>query len=37
MSDPLKTVLDKKMPGDPDVLRESLSKFKEEFVSALDA
>lgn len=35
MSDPLKTVLDKKMPGDPDVLRESLSKFKEEFVPAL--
>jgi 2-keto-3-deoxy-6-phosphogluconate aldolase len=32
MSDPLKTVLDKGMPGDPDVLRESLQKFKEEFV-----
>lgn len=37
MSDPLKTVLDKKMPGDPDVLQESLSRFKEEFVSALNA
>ena len=33
MSDPLKLVLDKKMPGDPDVLRESISIFKEEFVS----
>jgi 2-keto-3-deoxy-6-phosphogluconate aldolase len=32
MSDPLKAVLDKEMPGDPDVLRESLEKFKEEFV-----
>jgi 2-keto-3-deoxy-6-phosphogluconate aldolase len=31
MSDPLKLVLDRKMPGDPDVLRESLQKFKEEF------
>ncbi len=31
MSDPLKTVLDKDMLGDPDVLRESLEKFKEEF------
>jgi hypothetical protein len=37
MSDPLKLVLDRKMPGDPDVLQESLSKFKEEFVSMLDA
>jgi len=33
MSDPLKLVLDKKMPGDPDILRESLQKFKEEFTS----
>jgi len=32
MSDPLKLVLDKKMPGDPDVLRESLKNFQEEFV-----
>lgn len=32
MSDPLKLVLDKKMPGDPDVLRESLKDFQEEFV-----
>jgi len=31
MSDPLKTVLDKKMPGNADVLRESLERFKEEF------
>ncbi len=33
MSDPLKLVIDKKMPGDPEVLRESLKIFKEEFVS----
>ena len=32
MSDPLKLVLDKKMPGDPDVLQESISKFKDDFV-----
>ena len=32
MSDPLKMVLDKGMLGDPDVLRESLSQFKEDFV-----
>ena len=32
MSDPLKLVLDKQMLGNPDVLRESLRKFKEEFV-----
>ena len=32
MSDPLKTVLDKEMIGDMDVIRESLEKFKEEFV-----
>jgi len=32
MSDPLNLVLEKKMPGDPDVLRESLEKFKKEFV-----
>ena len=31
MSYSLKTVLSKKMPGNPDVLRESLEKFKEEF------
>jgi len=37
MSDPLKLVLDKKMPGDLDILRESLSKFKEEFVPMPDA
>lgn len=32
MSDPLALVLEKKMPGDPDVLRESLRQFKEAFV-----
>ena len=32
MSDPLKMVLDKGMLGDPDVLRESLSQFKEDFI-----
>ena len=32
MSDPLKMVLEKKMPGDPDVLRESLKQFKADFV-----
>ena len=32
MSDPLRTVLDKKMPGDPDVIQESLREFKEEFI-----
>jgi len=31
MSDPLKLVLDKKMPGDPDVIQESLEIFKKEF------
>lgn len=35
MSDPLKLVTDKKMPGDPEVLRESLAQFKKEFVSEL--
>ena len=33
MSDPLKLVLDKKMPGDPEVLRESLKIFQKEFAS----
>jgi 2-keto-3-deoxy-6-phosphogluconate aldolase len=33
MSDPLSLVLEKKMPGDPDILRESLAKFKEEFTA----
>lgn len=31
MSDPLNLVLERKMPGDPDTLRESLQKFREEF------
>jgi len=31
MSDPLSLVSEKKMPGDPDVLRESLQRFKAEF------
>lgn len=31
MSDPLNLVLEKKMPGDPDLLRESLRIFAEEF------
>jgi 2-keto-3-deoxy-6-phosphogluconate aldolase len=35
MSDPLKTVLDKKAVGDPDAIKESLEKFKEEFVPYL--
>jgi 2-keto-3-deoxy-6-phosphogluconate aldolase len=35
MSDPLNLVLEKKMIGDTDILRESLQKFKEEFVSEL--
>ena len=33
MSDPLSLVLEKKMQGDPDILRESLVKFKEEFTA----
>ena len=33
MSDPLNLVLEKKMLGDPDILRESLAKFKEEFTA----
>ena len=32
MSDPLKLVLDRKMPGDMDILQESLQKFREEFI-----
>lgn len=35
MSDPLKMVLDEDKPGDPDLLQESLQKFKAEFVSVL--
>ena len=35
MSDPLKMVLDAGKPGDPDLLQESLQKFKAEFVSML--
>lgn len=35
MSDPLNLVLEKKMPGDPEVLQESLQIFKKEFVSEL--
>jgi len=35
MSDPLNLVLEKKMPGDPDTLHESLEKFKGEFVSII--
>ncbi len=35
MSDPLKIVLDKKKPGDPEVLRESLEEFGKNFVSKL--
>ena len=33
MSDPLNLVLEKKMPGDPDLLRESLRIFAEEFAN----
>ena len=33
MSDPLNLMLEKKMPGDPDILQESLQKFKEEFTA----
>jgi hypothetical protein len=33
MSDPLNLVLEKKMPGDPDLLRESLHIFAEEFAN----
>jgi 2-keto-3-deoxy-6-phosphogluconate aldolase len=35
MSDPLSLVLEKKMQGDPDILRESLVQFKEEFTANL--
>lgn len=35
MSDPLNLVLEKKQPGDPNVVRESLQKFKEEFKSSI--
>ena len=31
MSAPLELVLERKKPGDPDTLRESLQKFKDEF------
>lgn len=37
MSDPLKLVLDKKKPGDPDVLRESLEEFKQNFKSKINS
>jgi 2-keto-3-deoxy-6-phosphogluconate aldolase len=35
MSDPLNLVQEKKKPGDPDILRESLEQFKKDFVSEL--